>query len=97
MRRKDALSLAGELEGARVKRAEVAVEWERGRRYEVFVLGLVSAASAATCVSRRRSRRCALAARWSTKSGRPNQPKPAGKGGFRAFSVVLEHTWAIAR
>jgi hypothetical protein len=40
MRRRDAVALAGELEGARVKHAEVAVEWERGRRLEVFVLEL---------------------------------------------------------
>jgi hypothetical protein len=40
MRRKDAVSLAGKLEGARVKHAEVVPERERGRRHEVFVLEL---------------------------------------------------------
>jgi hypothetical protein len=40
LRRKDAVALAGGLEGARVKRAGVEVQWERGRRFEVLVLEL---------------------------------------------------------
>jgi hypothetical protein len=40
LRLKDAVALAGGLEGARVKRADAEVQWERGRRFEVFVLEL---------------------------------------------------------
>ena len=38
MTRADALRLVGQLEGARVKRAELGVHWDRGRRYEVLDL-----------------------------------------------------------